>query len=259
MARPTGTRPSTSSRRWVADQTVVSVGPYMLWIAPDRPARSWRARGTGNGSPPTRRWLSPPRAASPSVSAASIATSDGVHCRWVTACRRSSSGSVSTGWAARAVAVSLARRTSSSFSRLARTRSGSTPKSIRQPISSQPTALRRSTKPRQRSGVPKKALDLEVALETVVEEHLHIRRGELGEILLAQAAGQVGEQVHRGPEIAAERLAHGLPHLLEVIADEGVEHERDVPLPGMPGLRARPPGRSRSWRPGPRRSARAGG
>ncbi len=71
----------------MADQTVVSVGPYMLTRPSGSTARTCAARPAGSASPPRNMRSSPDSASAPD-SAMTIAASDGVHCRCVTPCRR---------------------------------------------------------------------------------------------------------------------------------------------------------------------------
>ena len=80
-------------------------------------------------------------------------------------------------------------------------------------------------------GSAEQARGREVAVEGEVEQELLVLRGERLDVdVAAQAAGEVAHQPERAAQIAAEGLAHGLPHPLQVVAQEGVEHQGDVPL-----------------------------
>ena len=158
MAAPARTRD-------VVDQTVVSVGPYMLCSSAAGPSTesSSAASASGIASPPSITVRSDGSTARVSGSASSMRAIDGVHCRWVTPWRRISSARPSSvagaGRTGAGAASPLQRaRSSSSGTRLASTSSSATPKSMRHAISFTPASRSFSTSARQLSGVPKSPL-----------------------------------------------------------------------------------------------------
>ena len=72
--------PLTSRTSCAADQTVVSVGPYMLRSRQGRDSFTWAASAGGSASPPNSKARRGRRAAGASGSCISRRICEGVHC-----------------------------------------------------------------------------------------------------------------------------------------------------------------------------------
>ena len=141
--RPIGTRASAAPRSWVSDQTVVSVGPYMLVRRAGVTDRIRAPRAADRASPPTSQWRNRASPGAAAASSTSIDAIDGVHWKCVTPWLAMSCATGGSGSASRRPATRC--RTAASASNDASTRSTGTPKSMRQAISSTPMARSRST------------------------------------------------------------------------------------------------------------------
>ena len=148
-----------------------------------------------------------------------------------------------------------------------------TPKSIRQAISSTPIAAqpRRSSRrtcracrtgrwSRSSARTRGRAARRAPRRDSSADER-RLRRGRGAGLLLErrERPGVLLDQVDRAAEILLHRLADDLAHPRRRVADEGVQHQRDVRRAGMPGLAPRVAIDARASRRPPRRSGRAGG
>src|SRR5581483_9020511 len=85
MGRPIGTGSNSASSLWLIDQTVVSVGPYILMILVcGHACLISEAKLELRASPPTNKNCNEENERTASASSTSIRAIDGVHCKCVT-------------------------------------------------------------------------------------------------------------------------------------------------------------------------------